>query len=350
MSSKRSKNAYFSGSKKRRRRSVNKNEMPEVVRSELAASDKGSYYNQEEWLAEMCSRGYYSESDSDDLESQSEEETDNDSDMSDIDEQSEDNENEEEIDALDSFVIISPKILQEMMNEIAVCKMCNNLLKIDPQNKSSYGLGRVWTLKCSNVECISHEFINPRPVTPKIGRMFEINRAFFLAMRSIGKGRAAIQKLTSILNLNQPVNHHSWGSHTKAITKQSETLFEKNLQKEATNAKPYMMMMKENSVRSDDQLKSLEMNIGVSLDGSWNTRGWSARMGIVDVCFEETGKVLDVVFKNLGCTLCKKKKQKKASGEISMLEYLEWYLKHEPDCLLNHDGSSQVIISFLITS
>ena len=345
MSGKRSKNSYFSGNKKRRRKIVSNQEMSNECRFKLAASDKGSYYNQEEWLAEIHKTGYYSDSDSE-MESQSEDETDGSSSSNTEVDVSEDSDNDEmDIntdlnDELDSFVIVSPKILQDMMNEAAVCKICHNSLSIEARNQSSYGLGRVWSLKCKNVECMSHDIVKPRPVTPKQGHAFEINRLFVVAMRSIGKGRAAAQKLTGILNLNQPVNHHSWHSHTKTIMKQSEVLLD--LQKEAINAKKYMMMMKENRIRDDGELKSLVMDIGVSLDGSWNTRGWSARMGIVDVCFEQTGKVLDVIFKNLDCTLCNKKKRQKSAGEINMLEYLEWYLKHEPNCLMNHDGSSQV--------
>ena len=37
--------------------------------------------------------------------------------------------------------------------------------------------------------------------------------------------------------------------------------------------------------------------IAASFDGSLTTRGWSAKDGIVDVCFEETGKVIDVFVK-----------------------------------------------------
>ena len=37
--------------------------------------------------------------------------------------------------------------------------------------------------------------------------------------------------------------------------------------------------------------------IDVSVDGSWSSSGWSSRQGIVDICFEENGKVLDVILR-----------------------------------------------------
>ena len=36
-------------------------------------------------------------------------------------------------------------------------------------------------------------------------------------------------------------------------------------------------------------------------------------------------------------------KEKKESGDISYIDYLEWYTKHESECLTNHEGSSSVI-------
>ena len=40
------------------------------------------------------------------------------------------------------------------------------------------------------------------------------------------------------------------------------------------------------------------------VDGSWGKRGWSSRNGITDICFEETGKVLDVIHQTSYCKEC----------------------------------------------
>ena len=34
--------------------------------------------------------------------------------------------------------------------------------------------------------------------------------------------------------------------------------------------------------------------------------------------------------------------EKRANGEVSRIEFLSWYIAHEPSCLLNHEGSAQV--------
>ena len=79
--------------------------------------------------------------------------------------------------------------------------------------------------------------------------------------------------------------------------------------------------------------------ITASFDGSWNTRGWSAKDGIVDVCFEETGKVIDVVIKISNCAQCKRMKAKQLSCEVEYVDYLDW-------CPMNHDGSAQASTRF----
>ena len=74
----------------------------------------------------------------------------------------------------------------------------------------------------------------------------------------------------------------------------------------------------------------------------WNTRGQAAKDGIVDLCFEETGKIINVVIKISDCLQCKGMKGKQLSLEIKYVDYLNWYEQHELECPMNHDGSAQV--------
>jgi hypothetical protein len=62
---------------------------------------------------------------------------------------------------------------------------------------------------------------------------------------------------------------------------------------------------------------------------------------------EDTRKIIDVVFMTSSCPHCKQMEDKRTRGETSRLEFLEWYIKHEPNCQLNHDGSAQVILYYM---
>ena len=86
----------------------------------------------------------------------------------------------------------------------------------------------------------------------------------------------------------------------------------------------------------------LGYRFGATFDCSWNSRGWSARDGLVASVSEDTGKVLDVIYLTRECSKCKGMEEKRAKGEVSRIEFLSWYIAHEPSCLLNQEGSAQV--------
>ena len=67
---------------------------------------------------------------------------------------------------------------------------------------------------------------------------------------------------------------------------------------------------------ADQQLKDIVVDAGVSIYGSWNSRGWSARDGMVAVVSIDTGKVLDVVFLSNSCAACEQKKREHQEGKI----------------------------------
>ena len=122
-------------------------------------------------------------------------------------------------------------------------------------------------------------------------------------------------------------------------------LWKKNLKKEADVAKSYTQAQNQlTSLMPDKPNTSAE--VAASFDVLWNTRGWSAKDGIVDVCFEETGKVIDIVIKIPDCDQCERMKAKQLPREIEYVDYLNWYVQHELECPMNHDESAQVLIRF----
>ena len=83
------------------------------------------------------------------------------------------------------------------------------------------------------------------------------------------------------------------------------------MKKAALKAKMYL---KNTGSITFDPLADIEkqnIEIAVSVDGSRGSRDWTSRNGIVDVCIEQTGKVLDVTIKSAFCRQCSKIKEKK---------------------------------------
>ena len=179
-------------------------------------------------------------------------------------------------------------------------------------------------------------------MTRKSGRFYERNRAFTLACRLIGREYTTATKITSVLNLDRPVSKKSWKNHTLSLTSFAEQQATQNMNKASIDAKEYLQRNGQIEVLSGTGLPEEIPQIDVSVDGSWGSRGWSSRQGIVDICFEETGKVLDIILKTSLCSVCSSLKSKRESGEINVIDYMERYTKHEPECLMNHEGSSSV--------
>ena len=100
----------------------------------------------------------------------------------------------------------------------------------------------------------------------------------FRLIGKIGKGHSGAKKVASILNIDKPIKSHSWKSHTESVSLQCEKLLDEKLKEEALNAKLYL--------QNTGQLSILEnainqnFDISTSFDGSWNSRGWSSRIGM----------------------------------------------------------------------
>ena len=177
--------------------------------------------------------------------------------------------------------------------------------------------------------------LKARPITPKRNRYFEINRAAVSAFRSIGKGHSRTKKVASALNIDKSINARSWRGHTEAISECSEKIMDVNLKLEAHNAKLYLYKTSQLYI-TENELNDHNVEISASFDG------WSSRTGIVDACFEPTGKVLDVITKLSHWKICQERKSKYAAHQMTTLQYLTWCTDHESKCLMNHEGSASV--------
>lgn len=59
---------------------------------------------------------------------------------------------------------------------------------------------------------------------------------------------------------------------------------------------------------------------------------------------EELGKILDVAMLCNHFNECEVWKNKRESGEVDALQFMDWSIKHFPSCMMNHEGSAQVHI------
>lgn len=243
------------------------------------------------------------------------------------------------------MAVVDRRTINHELQHIASCSSCGTK-GINIEEKSRHGLGAEWTFRCQNPECSSHKFPRSFHTSPKESRAYDVNRGLVLGLRLIGRGHSAAERLLSVLNLPKAISKNPWSSHTKVLEKAASELLHKELSNAGHEVRQFKFANGLISLEGDEQLEDKVIDVGVSLDGSWSSRGWVARDGIVAAISIDTGKVVDVVYLSNSCRACQRKEKEKNEGRIPRIKYLEWCIQHDKDCFLNHEGSAQVSILF----
>lgn len=262
---------------------------------------------------------------------------------------SEDSDEEDSSNALTSSLnIVDAELLRDALKESAICRECKvGELELLEEQGSKVGLASKWILKCKCVDCKGHKFPTIFHTSKKEGRYYDINRVAVMAFRSIGRGYSAAQKFCSIVDLPTTVTRKPWSQHTQAITKAASTLLEEELGNAAFEVKRVLMKIGDIDECTEEELKQKVVNTGATFDGSWSSRGWSARDGVVAAISVVTGKIVDVEYLTGSCSRCTEMEMKRINGSISRMQFLEWYIEHDENCYMNHNGSAPVILLIL---
>ena len=249
---------------------------------------------------------------------------------------------EENLQPLLRNIILDPMLLQQYAQENVVCKYCFSNVKFYEDVNQCQGQGTKLLFRCMNNTCSNNTrngFYSTEKTDGK--NQYQINNLVVLGMRAIGKGRSAAQKLFSIINLGSVVSKPTWAKTSATLCENTHQVADRNMKHAGSEVRKILNT-------TDDQEKII--NSGTSFDCSWNSRGWQAKEGVVAAISQENGKIVDIVQKTSYCRECKYKQISRDKNDISSLEYMEWFMEHEPNCLLNHTGSPQVRNSLLPTT
>lgn len=206
------------------------------------------------------------------------------------------------------------------ITNVLCCKICGGEIKV--METLCKGLSSIFQINCDN--CNNLKSFRNCPMMGKKANIPEINRRFFYAMRCIGQGYAGMKTFCGAMDIPPPVQKAAYNNVLRKI---------------AATVKDVACLSMSNATKQEIQETGQTDNgetglLTVSGDGSWKTRGFSSKIGIVSVVGAESGKVLDVEVMSSYCKGCESSKLKK--GE----ELKIWKAKHESLCLKNHSGSA----------
>ena len=249
-----------------------------------------------------------------------------------------DSEEDEEFDfscdTVDGYRLVSMTSLAAVLSTLlSPCHKEEVLLK---KSCSTWGLGTLLVLECSlcgkliyfpNSQIESGRFSeimttgNTRPQD-----FFDINRRIVIAGLETGIGQTGMQTISDILLLHFHGQNQMWADHTKKILPAAKE-FANIVMKEARE-KLRKQILEENDQPYDC---TTLVEVGVTYDGTWSSRGFTANYGIGFVISADTGQVLDYEFCSKFCQLCEKNPDADD----------EWKLCHKSVCTKNHFGSSK---------
>ena len=184
--------------------------------------------------------------------------------------------------------------------------------------KKKSGFASLLVLSCKDCAW-SHEFRSSDAM--KGG--FKVNKRVVYAMRSIGQGFSGTKKFCSIMNIaNLP-------------TKNNYFKLNKTLRFAAFNVANESMGRAAQGVKS-----SVGTECSVSVDGSWQKRGYVSMNGCVTTISIDTGRVLDVEAMSRFCKQCQVYEKLEKTSDT----YQKWKADHL-NCKADFKGSAPAMES-----
>ena len=148
-------------------------------------------------------------------------------------------------------------------------------------------------------------------------------------------GRGGLSRFCAGMNLPPLVSKRTYNDHLKQILKAAEENAEELMQEAAKQLIDLV------ETKSPDCIETVVeervANVAVTVDGTWQKRGHSSKIGVVFVISVWTGLILDYEVKSLHCSECKAHEH--LDNECD--PYKQWKESHSSSCQVNHVGSSE---------
>lgn len=222
----------------------------------------------------------------------------------------------------ENYIIIKQAIFQSVISKCC-CQKCYQLTLIVQVGKCN-GFAQNLKVICKNC---SFEFLFCS--SDKVSgneNSFDINRRAVVAVTEMGKGHAALEKLT--YNMNLPC------MDSKVFTKHLKYLHSSTVKSTCEQLKSIREKVKQFHLGSNSTCIS---DIAVSYDATWHKRGHTSNYAVGCVIDVLSGFVIDYEVLSKICYHCIQ--AAKSLGKESP-EFHIWYEGHARICDKNYDGTS----------
>eukprot|EP00112_Aurelia_sp_Birch-Aquarium-sp1_P007296 Seg1794.8 transcript_id=Seg1794.8/GoldUCD/mRNA.D3Y31 product="hypothetical protein" protein_id=Seg1794.8/GoldUCD/D3Y31 len=154
---------------------------------------------------------------------------------------------------------------------------------------------------------------------------FEVNARASVAFREVGKGLRGIETFASCMNMPACITQKSYDSLNKTLHSCYSDVSQTSQKVAAKETREKLGVL-------DDTIIA---DCHVSVDGTWQRRGYAYLNGIVTLMSRENGKCLDTYVMTKTCKSCQHWEARKGTDQ-----YDKWKMKHQEKCAINHRESS----------
>ena len=234
--------------------------------------------------------------------------------------------------------IVDKNILEAAINDAAMCRKCKSVKgKLNLKSLGKQGLAETLAIVCSvcsseSVFATSQKIKDSNRTDKKGHRQaFDINHRSVLA--SITMGQAGLDNFCGVMNLVPPINKSAYNNTMKKLEKVSKEVAERVMNEAAERLKNIAQEQCDIEVNGENIAVK---KAAITVDGTWQKRGYSSKNGAVFVMSVDTGEVLDYEVLSMVCYECRAHAMLEHGGD----EYKKWWESHKANCAINHKSSS----------
>lgn len=230
------------------------------------------------------------------------------------------------------YVVIKKNILIEYWEKKGVCDKCYSSdvecvfthMQIDTRMKVSCKV-------CHNVMI---DNIDDCKITVSNKGMHPVTVMLVYAVMLLGYSFSAVEKICGILSLPHFTNK-TYTRISKFITEKSKINVSDILER---SRKAVVQFYANELGRVPDENGILDLD--VTFDGSWHTRGHKSLLGVGAIVDANTGLILDYETLSKFCVKCNMKMSALSKKKITQEEFDQWKEGHAPLCDINYKGTS----------
>lgn len=216
--------------------------------------------------------------------------------------------------------------LKSLFQDYAACCLCGGTLELENDEENRMGFSISIIVNCVDCDFKRNVHSSPevsQPTQPGINPK-EVNLRAAMAFREIGRGHASMITFNSVMNMPSPMTKNNFN----AINKKLFDAYEKVALKSMSNAAVEVRESLKPGNKPEDII-----DCGVSIDGTWQRRGYASLNGVVAAVSHANQKVIDTSVLSKFCKSCQVWEKHKGT-----LKYDQWRADHS--CLVNHNGSA----------